>query len=56
MNNDFQVDITKLKYYYMNGDGSNVSNPIGPDVRSAMEKARQYMKATYNIEVQEVSL
>ncbi|XP_063824144.1 fatty-acid amide hydrolase 2-B-like [Ostrinia nubilalis] len=53
---DKPVDVTKLKYYYMNGDNSNVTNSIGPDVRKAMEKAREYMKTTYNIEVQELKI
>ncbi|XP_053603765.1 fatty-acid amide hydrolase 2-B-like isoform X1 [Plodia interpunctella] len=53
---DKPVDITKLKFYYMEGDGSNVSNPIGSDVRNALEKAKGYIKNTYNIEVQPLKI
>lgn len=38
----------------MDGDGSNVTDPIGPDVRQAMEKAKDHIKKTYNIEVKPV--
>lgn len=38
----------------MDGDDSNVSDPIGPDVRRAMEKAKDHIKKTYNIEVKPV--
>lgn len=40
----------------MDGDGSNVTDKIGPDVQKAMEKAKLYIKSTYNIEVKEVSI
>lgn len=40
----------------MEGDGSNVSDPIGPDVKNAMTKAREYIQQTYNIEVKPVSI
>lgn len=39
----------------MESDGSNVTNKIGSDVKKAMEKAREYIKATHNVEVKEVS-
>lgn len=51
---DFQVDISKLKFYYMEGEGSNVSNKIGSDVKKAMLTVRQYLKNTYNIEAEPV--
>lgn len=38
----------------MEGDGSNVSDSIGADVKRAMETARKYIKETYNIEVKPV--
>lgn len=38
----------------MNGDNSNVTNKIGSDVRKAMEKAKQHIKNTYNVEAEEV--
>lgn len=50
------MDISKLKFYYMEGDGGNVSDPIGPDVRNAMEKARNHIKNTYNIDVKPVRI
>lgn len=50
-----QVDVSKLKFYYMDGDGSMVTNTIGPDVRAAMEKAKKHIKRTYNIDVKPVS-
>ncbi|CAG9134381.1 unnamed protein product [Plutella xylostella] len=53
---DAPVDVSKLKFYYMEGDGSNVTNKIGPDVKKAMDKAREYMKATHNIEVKELKI
>ncbi|CAB3238942.1 unnamed protein product [Arctia plantaginis] len=53
---DKPVDVRKLKFYYMEGDGSNVSNAIGPDVRSAMEKAKDYLKKTHNIEVKPLKI
>ncbi|KAL4706613.1 hypothetical protein ACJJTC_009025 [Scirpophaga incertulas] len=53
---DKPVDITKLKYYYMEGDGSKITNSIGPDIRKALQKAKDYMKTTYNIEVQELKI
>lgn len=40
----------------MEGDNSNVTNKIGSDVKKAMEKAKTYMKSTYNIEVKEVKI
>ncbi|KOB67721.1 Fatty-acid amide hydrolase 2, partial [Operophtera brumata] len=48
---DKPVDISKLKFYYMESDGSNVSDAIGPDVRRAMDMAREHIKRTYNIDV-----
>uniref|UniRef100_A0A2A4J9E8 Amidase domain-containing protein n=1 Tax=Heliothis virescens TaxID=7102 RepID=A0A2A4J9E8_HELVI len=53
---DKPVDISKLKFYYMDGDGSNVSDSIGPDVRRAMEKAKDHIKNTYNIEVKPLKI
>ncbi|KAF9414484.1 hypothetical protein HW555_007621 [Spodoptera exigua] len=53
---DKPVDISKLKFYYMDGDGSNVTDPIGPDVRQAMEKAKDHIKKTYNIEVKPLKI
>ncbi|KAM3967406.1 fatty-acid amide hydrolase 2-B [Aphomia sociella] len=53
---DKPVDVSKLKFYYMNGDGSNVSNAIGSDVKKAMNKAKDYMKNAYNIDVQELKI
>lgn len=38
----------------MDGDGGNVTNSIGPDVRIAMEKAKEHIKKTYNIDVKPV--
>lgn len=53
---DKPVDISKLKFYYMEGDDSKVSDPIGPDVKNAMEKARDYIKQTYNVEVKPLKI
>ncbi|XP_073942908.1 fatty-acid amide hydrolase 2-B isoform X2 [Choristoneura fumiferana] len=53
---DKPVDISKLKFYYMEGDNSNVTNKIGSDVKKAMDKAKAYMKSTYNIEVKELKI
>ncbi|XP_072939461.1 fatty-acid amide hydrolase 2-B-like isoform X2 [Epargyreus clarus] len=53
---DKPVDLTRLKFYYMNGDDSNVTDKIGPDVRKAMAKAKDYIKSTYNIEVEELKI
>lgn len=38
----------------MEGDGSSVTDKIGSDVKQALEKAKTYIKSTYNVEVQEV--
>lgn len=48
------MDLTSLKFYYMEGDGSSVTDKIGSDVKQALEKAKAYIKSTYNVEVQEV--
>lgn len=40
----------------MEGDGSNVSDSIGRDVKMAMHKTREYLKQTYNIEAKPVSI
>lgn len=53
---DKPVDLSKIKFYYMEGDGSNVSDPIGPEVRQAMQQARDYLKHTYNIEVRPLQI
>lgn len=38
----------------MNGEGSDVTDKIGPDVKKAMDKARGYIQHTYNVEVEQV--
>ncbi|XP_046963491.1 fatty-acid amide hydrolase 2-B-like isoform X2 [Vanessa cardui] len=53
---DKPVDLTRLKFYYMEGDGSNVTDKIGSDVKMAMEKAKAYIKSTYNVEVKELKI
>ncbi|XP_049870097.1 fatty-acid amide hydrolase 2-B-like isoform X3 [Pectinophora gossypiella] len=53
---DKPVDVSKLKFYYMNGDNSNVTNKIGTDVRNAMERAKLYIKNTYNTDVEELKI
>ncbi|XP_063893389.1 fatty-acid amide hydrolase 2-B isoform X1 [Helicoverpa armigera] len=53
---DKPVDISKLKFYYMDGDGSNVTDSIGPEVRQAMQKAKDHIKNTYNIEVKPLKI
>ncbi|XP_038220112.1 fatty-acid amide hydrolase 2-B-like isoform X1 [Zerene cesonia] len=53
---DKPVDITRLKFYYMEGDGGYVMNKIGPDVKKAMNKAKNYIKSTYNVDVQELKI
>ncbi|KAG6444205.1 fatty-acid amide hydrolase 2-B isoform X2 [Manduca sexta] len=53
---DKPVDVSKLKFYYMEGDGSNVSDSIGPEVKNAMEKAKSYIEKTYNIEVKPLKI
>ncbi|CAH0729386.1 unnamed protein product, partial [Brenthis ino] len=50
------VDLTRLKFYYMEDDGSNVTDKIGPDVKKALEKAKLYIKSTYNVDVQELKI
>ncbi|XP_047526255.1 fatty-acid amide hydrolase 2-B-like isoform X1 [Pieris napi] len=50
------VDLTRLKYYYMDGDGGYVLNKIGPDVRKAIDKAKAYINSTYNLEVQKLQI
>ncbi|CAH2991657.1 unnamed protein product [Chilo suppressalis] len=50
------VDVSKLKYYYMEGEGSKVTNSIDSDVRKALQKAKDYMKNTYNIEVEHLKI
>lgn len=50
------MDISKLKFYYMEGDGGNVTDPIGSEVRQAMEKAKDHIQNTYNIEVKPVRI
>ncbi|CAG9795209.1 unnamed protein product [Diatraea saccharalis] len=53
---DSYVNVKKLKYYYMEGEGSNITNPIGSDVRKALQKAKDYMKTTYDIEVEHLKI
>ncbi|XP_061711123.1 fatty-acid amide hydrolase 2-B isoform X3 [Cydia pomonella] len=53
---DKPVDVSKLKFYYMEGDNSNVTDKIGSDVKKAMEKAKAHIKNTYNIEVKELKI
>ncbi|KOB65213.1 Fatty-acid amide hydrolase 2 [Operophtera brumata] len=40
----------------MESDGSNVSDAIGPDVRRAMDMAREHIKRTYNIDVKPLKI
>ncbi|CAH2239929.1 jg3360 [Pararge aegeria aegeria] len=53
---DKPVDLTRLKFYYMEGDNSHVTNKIGSDVRKALEKAKAYIKSTYNTDVKELKI
>lgn len=53
---DKPVDVSTLKFYYMEGDGSNVSDSIGRDVKMAMHKTREYLKQTYNIEAKPLNI
>ncbi|XP_050667583.1 fatty-acid amide hydrolase 2-B-like isoform X2 [Leptidea sinapis] len=53
---DKPVDISRLKFFWMDGDGSNVTNKIGSDVRKAMDKARTYIASTYNIDVPKLNI
>ncbi|CAK1546108.1 unnamed protein product [Leptosia nina] len=50
------VDLTRLKFYYMDGDGGYVLNKIGPDVRKAMDKAKAHINSTYNLDVQKLHI
>lgn len=49
------MDLTRLRFYYMEGDCSNVTDNIGSDMKKALYKAKDYIKSTYNVEVEEVS-
>ncbi|CAK1546107.1 unnamed protein product [Leptosia nina] len=53
---DKPVDITRLKFYYMESDGSYALNKIGPDVRKAMDKAKAYIKSAFNLNVRKLQI
>lgn len=53
---DKHVDISKLKFYYMEGDGSNCCDKINSDIKNAMMKTREYLMKTYNIEVEPLKI
>ncbi|XP_013165137.1 PREDICTED: fatty-acid amide hydrolase 2-B-like isoform X1 [Papilio xuthus] len=53
---DKPIDFQKIKFYYMDGEGSDVTDKIGPDVKKAMDKAKGYIQHTYNVEVEELKI
>ncbi|XP_032513074.1 fatty-acid amide hydrolase 2-B-like isoform X2 [Danaus plexippus] len=53
---DKPVDLTRLRFYYMEGDCSNVTDNIGSDMKKALYKAKDYIKSTYNVEVEELKI
>ncbi|XP_068631054.1 fatty-acid amide hydrolase 2-B-like isoform X2 [Battus philenor] len=53
---DKPIEFKKIKFYYMEGEGSDVTDKIGPEIKKAMDKARSYIKHTYNIEVEELKI
>ncbi|CAH2071464.1 unnamed protein product, partial [Iphiclides podalirius] len=53
---DTPVDFKKMKFYYMEGDGSGIASSIDSDVRMAMEKAKHHIRYTYNVEVEELKI
>ncbi|CAG4992357.1 unnamed protein product [Parnassius apollo] len=53
---DKPIDFRKIKFYYMDGEGSDVTDRIGSEVKAAMEKAKSYISHTYNVEVEELKI
>lgn len=47
---DEKVDISKLKFYYMEDDGGQfLLSPVDPEIKDAMRKVVQYLEKAHNV-------
>lgn len=53
---DSQVDLAKLKIYYMEDEGGHpFQTPVVPEIRASMRRALKHFEETYDIQPQEVA-
>lgn len=51
---DRKVDVTKLKYYYMEDDcGGRLVSPVEPEIKEAIRKIKMFLKRTHGIVAEE---
>lgn len=54
---DSKVDVTKLKYFYMEDDsGGRLVSPVEPEIKEAIRKIKAFLKRTHGIVAQEQHL
>lgn len=53
---DEPVDITKLKYYYMDENGAAFANSVDPEIKKLFVKISDHFRKTHNITVERVNL
>ncbi|KAL0275895.1 UNVERIFIED_CONTAM: hypothetical protein PYX00_003615 [Menopon gallinae] len=52
-----KVDVSKLKYFYMEDDGGSVGvSPVDPEIRSALRRVVDYLKERYGIEAKKLDI